>query len=350
MFGKKTLVVGKPAFFDAVANIIESGTEVFAPVRYEDQANFRRINSVGEVLWGKPQTVIPPKFIIFPQSETLIRYEMNGGINVSSTLDSKPAVLLGVHPCDINAIFLLDMVFSEKNVDEYYMSRRKNLIIIGADCLEPCSDESFCLRKDSLTPWGGYDIFLTDIGDRFYAEVGTKRGEELLSKIASKPSGDDKKKLKKIREKRDRLFNRSQKKLKPSLRDLPRLLRENYNSEVWGKRGEKCLSCGSCNMVCPTCYCFDVRDCLDLDLRRGERLRAWDGCMLTDFTRVASGEIFREERGARLRHRTSRKDLYLFEKWGKPFCTGCGRCGIACLTKIVSPIEIENEIYEVSKR
>ncbi len=85
---------------------------------------------------------------------------------------------------------------------------------------------------------------------------------------------------------------------------------------------------------------------MDLDLRHGNRSRSWDGCLLTDFTRVASGEIFREDRGARLRHRTNRKDWYLFEKWGKSFCTGCGRCGKACLTKIVDPLDIANEIYE----
>jgi len=347
--GKKTCTVDKHSFFDLIGTIIESGTEVFAPVRHENQANFKKIKSIDEVLWGKPQTVLPPKFIIFPQSESLLKYETDGDVKTSSTLDSKPAVLLGAHPCDINAIFLLDMVFSEKTPDEYYMTRRRNLTIIGVECLEPCSDESFCIRKDSALPWGGYDIFLTDLGEKFHVEIGSKRGEELLSKIASKVSAEDKRRLKRIRKKRDALFDKKQKKLKPALKDLPKLLRENYTSEVWEKRGEKCLSCGSCNMVCPTCYCFDVRDCLDLDLRSGERLRFWDGCMLTDFTKVASGEIFREERSARLRHRTCRKDLYLFEKWGRTFCTGCGRCNTACLTKIVSPLEIENEIHEVAK-
>jgi ferredoxin len=146
------------------------------------------------------------------------------------------------------------------------------------------------------------------------------------------------------------LFGKKQRKLKPKLVDLPKLLKKNYDSKVWEEHGAKCFSCGSCNMVCPTCYCFDVRDCMELNLRHGDRSRFWDGCMLTDFTKVASGEIFREGRGARLRHRTYRKDLYLFEKWGRPFCTGCGRCGTACLTKIVDPLDIENELYKGQKR
>ncbi|MEM2878657.1 MAG: 4Fe-4S dicluster domain-containing protein [Candidatus Hadarchaeales archaeon] len=348
--GKKTRVVEKRDFSELIARIISSGTDVYAPVRQENGANFKRIKSVDDVVWGRPQTVIPPKFLMFPQSETLLKYETDGGVSVSPVVESRPAVLLGAHPCDINAIFLLDKVFSEKNVDENYVRRRENVTIVGVECLEPCSNESFCSRKDSAMPWGGYDLFLTDIGDRFYVEIGTKKGETFLAGSGRKPSGDEKRRLKIQREKKDRLFDRRQKKLKPELKDLPKLLRERYDSEVWRKRGERCLSCGSCNIVCPTCYCFDVRDCLDLNLRNGERFRSWDGCMLTDFTRVASGEVFREDRGARLRHRTNRKDLYLFEKWKRTFCTGCGRCNTACLTKIVSPLEIENELYAEARK
>ena len=256
--------------------------------------------------------------------------------------------MLGVHPCDINGISLLDKVFAEKNLDENYLKKRENLTIIGVECLVPCATESFCYRKESVLPWEGFDLFLTDVDNNFFVEIGSKKGEALISGVAKAATRLDAEKLEKIREERDDLFDKNQRKLKPKLRDLPKLLKENYESPVWVSHGAKCFSCGSCNMVCPTCYCFDVRDSIELDLKHGDRSRSWDGCLLTDFTRVASGEIFREARAARLRHRTNRKDYYLFEKWGKSFCTGCGRCGKACLTKIVDPLDIANELYDGS--
>ena len=342
-------LVSKGDFLNLINRLIKEGKEVVAPVKQENQANFRRIRSTDEILWGGPQTVISAKSFVFPPKEELLRYAIDDGINVQPKVEVKPLILLGVHPCDINGTSLLDKVFAERNLDENYLKRRENLTMIGVECLAPCSQESFCYRKDSVLPWDGFDLFLTDMGGNFFAEAGTKKGESLICSIAREATQTVSEKIRKIRRERDALFDREQRKLKPKLSDLPRLLKENYYSPVWAERGAKCFSCGSCNMVCPTCYCFDVRDCVELDLRHGNRSRWWDGCMLTDFTRVATGEIFREDRGARLRHRTYRKDYYLFEKWGKSFCTGCGRCGKACLTKIVDPLDIANEIYERSR-
>lgn len=343
-------LVTKKDFLKLIEGMIRNGKKVVAPTKQENQANFKRIKSTKEILWEGPQTVIPPKDFLFPQEEELIEYEVDDEIKVEAKVDAKPVILLGIHPCDINGTALLDKVFAEKNLDENYLKKREYLTIIGVECLLPCSPESFCYRKGSVLPWEGFDLFLTDMGYNFFVEVGSKKGKSLISEIARKTTPSDVKKLKKIRRKRDNLFDEEQRKLKPKLEDLPKLLRKNYDSPVWDEHGARCFNCGSCNMVCPTCYCFDVRDYIELNLKRGNRSRFWDGCLLTDFTRVASGEIFREERGARLRHRTNRKDWYLFEKWGKSFCTGCGRCGKACLTKIVDPLDIENELYERGRR
>lgn len=346
----KNCVVAKGDLLDLIDRKIGEGKEVVAPVKQENQANFKMIKSTREILWGGPQTVISPKAFLFPQEEELIKYEVDDEIRVNATVEGKPVVLLGIHPCDINGTALLDKVFAENNLDEHYLKKREFVTIIGVECLVPCSPESFCYRKESVLPWEGFDLFLTDMRDNFFVEVGSEKGESLISEIAREATQSDVKELKKIRRERDNSFNEKQRELKPKLENLPKLLRENYDSLVWDEHGTRCFSCGSCNMVCPTCYCFDVRDYMELDLKRGNRSRFWDGCLLTDFTRVASGEIFREERGARLRHRTNRKDWYLFEKWGKSFCTGCGRCGKACLTKIVDPLDIENELYERGKR
>ena len=116
-------------------------------------------------------------------------------------------------------------------------------------------------------------------------------------------------------------------------------------SPVWEKQSEKCYSCGTCNLVCPTCYCFDVLDEMGLSLTEGDRVREWDGCMLEEFAEVAGDENFREDRSQRLRHRMYRKYSYLFTRYDVPFCCGCGRCARQCLVDI-DPVGVINELIE----
>jgi hypothetical protein len=177
-------LVGKKDFLALIDSAIKGGKEVVAPVRQETQANFRRIKSTSQILWGGPQTVIPPKGLLFPQEEELIEYEVDDEIKITPTVGKKPVVLLGVHACDINGTFLLDKVFAEKNLDENYLKKRELLTIIGVDCLAPCAQGSFCFRKGSEEPWGGFDLFLTDMGRNFFVEVGSEKGVEFISGIA----------------------------------------------------------------------------------------------------------------------------------------------------------------------
>ena len=128
--------------------------------------------------------------------------------------------------------------------------------------------------------------------------------------------------------------------------ELPRLLRRSFEHGIWAEQARKCLSCGSCNLVCPTCYCFDVKDDVDISLKTGNRYRTWDGCVLEDFAKVAGDENFREERLQRYRHRFYRKGMYLYDKYGQIACVGCGRCASACLPDIADPIAVYNALKE----
>ena len=98
-----------------------------------------------------------------------------------------------------------------------------------------------------------------------------------------------------------------------------------FGARVWDNLNERCLACGNCTNVCPTCYCFNIKDELDLTLARGIRYRVWDSCQLEPFARVAGGINFRKERSARQRHRYYRKFRYPVDRFARFFCTGCGR-------------------------
>ena len=106
---------------------------------------------------------------------------------------------------------------------------------------------------------------------------------------------------------------------------------------------DECVGCGTCNLVCPTCFCFDVEDNMDLSLQNGTRDRSWDGCMLNGFAAVAGGENFRKTLADRQRHRVYRKFKYITYITGEPWCVGCGRCTVYC-TAGISIVEIVNQL------
>ena len=106
---------------------------------------------------------------------------------------------------------------------------------------------------------------------------------------------------------------------------------------------EKCVGCGTCNIVCPTCYCFNVEEEVDISVTKGSRERHWDGCMLRKFSEVAGGEVFRESLASRQRHRVFRKFKYISDQTGQPWCIGCGRCTAYC-TADISIVGIVNRL------
>jgi len=191
----------------------------------------------------------------------------------------------------------------------------------------------------------GFDLFFTDLGENYGVEIGSKKGEDILRYGDFREAKEDEvTQLKDMKEKAKKL--NGQRVLKVPVEDLPQLLGKSVDHPLWKENAQKCLSCGSCNLVCPTCYCFDVQDEVDLSLTSGERLRQWDGCLLTDFARVATGENFREDVTLRYKHRFFRKGKYIPERFGMIGCVGCGRCASSCLADIANPVEVYNKLFQ----
>jgi sulfite reductase subunit B len=305
---------------------------------------FDIINSFDELKLDYDISVLPPSKFLFPAKEILLKYKVEKGPQFQPVLDAQPRALVGVHPDDINAIELLDDVFIRINPDLNYITRRRNTLIIGVDCLHPAS-EAFASSMGTNTANSGFDLLLTDIGIGYVVTVGTQKGAEILTRYASprEVTGEE---IARQKEVRDEAATKYQHSLNVPKERLLKILQDNYENPYWEFRAKSCLSCGSCVMVCPTCFCFDVQDEMELNLIEGERYRSWDGCVLVDFAKVASGENFRHTKGSRFRHRIMRKGKYILEKYGRAGCVGCGRCATACLAKIASPAEAFNAIAE----
>ena len=328
-----------PGFIEGLISTFE----VYAPTPKEFKYTFQKVTSFREIALDYNMTMLPPKKLLTPQREVLFSYTTGKDPELTPELDTTKRVVFGAHSCDLSGIRLLDDVFSEGYPDPHYLARRGNTVLIGVDCKTPCHDRSFCKDMGTLKPTGGYDLFFTDLGDSYCAQVATKTGESLLELAPFQPVGYAVK---------DRFYETWRLKLEGfpnriayDTERLPNLLADAYDDLLWDALEERCFDCGACTVVCPTCYCFDVIDEVDVDLSKGVRLRRWDSCQLRDFAAVAGGANMRGKRSDRLRHRFFRKGKYFKEKFGRFACVGCGRCGRACLAHI-DVMEVFNQVKQ----
>lgn len=308
-----------------------------------EKFNFGTLESAKDLRLDYDVTLLPPKKYFQPPVETLMTFEP--GQVCKSVCDSQPMVIIGVHPYDMQAINQMDELFSQDNYDSHYMTRRKNITIIACDVVTP-SKNVFASSMGTALVEKGYDILLTDIGDAYIADIATEKGMALLSKATvTEPTAEDLNKRKQVQDKNQQALDNHKLKCKTS--DLPALLEKAYKNPVWDEKSKTCFSCGSCNQVCPTCYCFNVQDVPNWDLQSGQRERSWDGCLLDGFTKVAGEHEFRTKRADRFRHRLYRKAKYVPAKIGGQIaCVGCGRCVSACLPDIANPVAIYNKLVE----
>ena len=347
MVGAKMKVISKENFADFINALIVDGSWNVVGVKSKgNKFAFEPLESASELRLDYDVTLLPPKKYFFPQRETLFTYDLSNGFSAKGfAAEAKPTIIIGVHPYDIAALLQMDEVFSETKSDPYYFEKRKSSIIIGVN-IQNMSKWCFAPSMGCATVEYGYDLMLTDLGNRYAIDIGSQKGEKLLEKYAQHITNALARDTQLVGQKKREIVNMAQQKLDFPAELIPELLKKSYEkSEFWEKHSEKCLSCGSCVLVCPTCYCFDVKDNPDLSLERGERMRTWDGCLLEDFAKIASGENFRPTKPARYRHRYFKKGRYLFDRFGFISCVGCGRCSSHCLPDIANPVSLFNDMY-----
>lgn len=308
---------------------------------------FDTLNTADELRLDYDVTILPPKKYFLPPTETLSKYDLSNKFSVQAVNEFTPLIIIGIHPYDIIALQQMDTVFKDSNPDYNYIRKREESILIGVN-MQTISPYAFAGSMGAATTEQGFDLMLTALGDKYAVEIGSEKGKALIEEYAEvSDAGNDA--IEEVQRIKAEVVSKFEKQINFSPEELPELLEENYDNELWKLNAQTCLSCGSCNLVCPTCYCFDVQDITELNLKNGERIRTWDGCLLEDFARVATGENFREDKAARYRHRFMRKGKYLYDKFGFIACVGCGRCTSSCLPDIANPAEVFNSLKEGSK-
>ena len=249
---------------------------------------------------------LPFKKLLFPHREKVWSYH-NGQYN---DVDMPQRIaLVGLPLCDLQALWYLDQVFAE---DAHYQERRSRLFVAGALC-EPGPE---CRCDAALMPVAG-DLVIGH--DQLWAL--SERAVELLMTLACQ-----------MQDESSLPWPEGPVEIRHTI--TAEDLRAHRHAGIWTAEGDRCLSCGACSAVCPTCYCFDLSDAAEVN-GSVNRQRLWDNCFFTEHGSVAGGFDFRAGRAERLRFRMEHKRLGFGELRGMDSCVGCGRCRNIC------PVDID---------
>jgi sulfhydrogenase subunit beta (sulfur reductase) len=323
--------------FNDFVRFLMDGYRLVAPVAKGPQFAFAEIESADEIdriRMEYTQTILPPKKFLLPQYEKLLSFSGPGPDGVKAETHVEPTVMLGVHPYDLHGLATTDKALCQDPMDPNYIARRQSSVLIGVNIGAYANEHQFMADMNTLEPpEDGYDLFLTDLGDHYYVEIGSELGSRLAKGSGCCTPARSEDHQARQRYDAEKAVN-CEKRLPYKVQYLPELLDQSYESLLWDAVAKRCFSCGACTNVCPTCYCFDVQDKLEIDATSGARQRMWDSCQLKMFAEVAGGENFREHRASRLRHRMFRKGKFVLEQTGKSGCVGCGRCSLHCVANI----------------
>ena len=316
--------------------ITEKASRIISVVRKGTRFVFDELKSASEMCLDYDVTILPPKKYFQPPKEVLLRFVPEQADSYEAVNEYEQLTLIGVHYYDCAAIYLMDRAFSEGEKDTNYLVKRNNSLLIG---IYPTRFFKYRFSNSVIKgdqPYKVADLMLVDMDDDNYVvEIVTGKGRSYIEPIGCKKSCYS---LKEIENAKNRI--KDDQRLPVPVELTPDFLKKNHSHPVWDVFSEKCYSCGSCVFVCPTCYCFDVKDEVEISLARGQRIRVWDGCMLENFATCAGGHNFRKKRAARFRHRIFRKGVNLplkYHYWG---CVGCGRCADACTSSIAGPVKV----------
>jgi len=323
------MILSKSDFPKVITEIIKKNN-VYAPVKNNDTIIFDQIKKPSEMNLDFCNSKVPPKKLLFHQTETLFKFTPGTKAKIESVDINENNVIFGIRPCDAKSLAILDHAFQGDFEDPYFLKRRKNTTLIGLSCNKP-ELNCFCTSFDDSPASSKYvDILFTDIGDKYYVEIKNDKGKQLTKNISNllKPATEnDTKKRKEVEQKAINMISRHQK-----TEGIAYKLDKIFENPYWKKVAFKCVGCGTCTYLCPTCHCFDIQD--ETTLTKGARVRVWDTCMNPEYTLQASGYNPRPARTNRVRNRVYHKYNYYPKNYDVIACVGCGRCIDLCPVNI----------------
>ncbi len=343
-----------------IFKLIQMGYEVVGPKVKDSTVVYEPIKEISELPVGFESEHRPGRFQLvkvgrqnyfditlgphswkqyfFPSKSSLMGFykENDGKWRVEGDAESVPRyAMLGVRPCDLAAIQIQDRVFlREEWCDPVYQDRRSEAFIIAVNCMEPCGT-CFCASMGTgPKAEGGFDLCLTELENYFLIVIGSEAGRMVVScaDLSWQPASAF---LLQSAQKGLEAAHQKMGKVLANPSSLSTQLLSNLNHSEWDEVAKRCLSCGSCTQVCPTCFCWDTYDNTLLPGTKIIRERVWDSCFNPDYTYVFGGNT-RPNTKARYRQWLTHKFASWYAQFESSGCVGCGRCITWC------PVEIDH--------
>lgn len=347
----KARILSRADVLNIVDQLRGQGYEVMAPFlgRGRDSA-FDTVTDANrdQIQLHVPNPYYPPKRFVFPHMERTMNIHEDKAKNTLSfepTIDTPKRALFGVRSCDIRGIYHLDRFYLGRDFkDIYHETKRNNLFLVNFVCTDPTKDigkQCFCMCTDSgPAARESFDLQLMDLGNEEYMAVaGTPAGEALFKAPFYKKCTAA------HVAKRAEVLEEARKQLKDATTWFSGAVRYVTTGRVanktWEEIGNRCVECGGCTFVCPACTCFTVSD-RQTAPGEFERIKAWDACAFSGFTRMAGGHNPRHAVHDRRNRRFFRKlHHYFLQRELSVACIGCGRCAEVCHGDIGMPSVVE---------
>ena len=332
--GRGYLVLGPTVRDGAIVYAeLESGAEL--PVGWTDRQDggtYRLERRGDDARFGYAVGPHSWKQFLFPPRIRLWQASRNGGGGLEvdeEPVDETPLAFFGARSCDLHAIAIQDRVFvGGRFVDRDYAARREGTFVVAVNCFEP-GGTCFCVSMGTgPRAEAGYDLALTEILEgehRLLVEVGSEQGASVLRELRARPARQA------DADAAERAVAGAAARMGRELEagDLRDLLANNLEHPRWDDVADRCLTCGNCVLVCPTCFCSTVEDHTDLAGEQAERWRTWDTCFSVDHSYIHGGSV-RPDNRSRYRQWMTHKLGTWHDQFGTSGCVGCGRCITWC--------------------
>lgn len=305
--------------FDAVLKDLSQNYRIFAPRLYAgagafsdtDRVEYGEIGSIGDIEFDK-KSDFSFKEVLFPQSEVLFYFTED---EVKTASEEPKGNIIFLRSCDLHAVRRFDEIYLKNGFEDVYYARlRKKTKFILMGC--PKSFENcFCVDMGTNT-CDAYDAYVKAGEDFVFVDSGWEALTEKLedqSKVVSVTPEFAQENLVHV--------------------DIPEdiELKDVLGLPMWEEYNNRCIACGRCNFVCPTCTCFTMQDIFYQENGKvGERRRVWASCHVDGYTDMAGGHCFRNSKAERMRFKVMHKVNDYKKRFGDHMCVGCGRCDDIC--------------------
>lgn len=310
-------MVSKQELLKAIAAARAKGYTVFAPVREGALVLLAPVEDPASIDFDHVLTVNTLKDVLLPRNEKIAALDLTKMDLRPSEDAESPILVFGSRPCDAAALRIMDAILVGPVHDQRYQKRRERTVIATLACASS-DDACFCtsMGYGPHDPTGS-DVLVVPVGGEFAVRHVSAAGKAFLDQVGLRADGA----VDASAAAQEGAVPEIKRKVDVS--QLKAWLDQNFSSPAWNEVSENCASCGTCYYLCPTCHCFDIAD--ETGLSRGERVRIWDACSFSGFTKMA-GHQPRVGRHARYRQRVMHKFAYLPDTVGMVACVGDGRC------------------------